>query len=66
MNDVADTRESASPAHASKDRAPVQSIDVSRHARMKRVKHMSIEQRLDLFEQLSRDAAWARGTKRVR
>jgi len=27
---------------------------------------MNFEERLDLFEQLSRDAAWAIGAKRVR
>lgn len=33
---------------------------------MRRVKLMTIEERLDLFERLTLDAAWARGAKRVR
>jgi hypothetical protein len=33
---------------------------------MRRVKRMTLEQRLELFERLSRDAAWARSAKRVR
>jgi hypothetical protein len=33
---------------------------------MRRVKRMTVEERLELFEQLSRDAAWAHGAKRVR
>jgi len=30
------------------------------------VKEMSIEERLDLFERLERDVAWARDARRVR
>jgi len=33
---------------------------------LRRVKRMTVEQRIELFEQLSRDAAWARSAKRVR
>jgi hypothetical protein len=40
--------------------------DDSRIEMMRRVKRMSLEERVDLFERLSRDAAWARSAKRVR
>jgi hypothetical protein len=33
---------------------------------MRRVKNMTVEERLALFEQLSRDAAWARTATRLR
>lgn len=49
-----------------RERAAIAPIDESRLAMMRRVKRMTVEQRLDLFETLSRDAAWARGAKRVR
>lgn len=51
---------------ASEDRIPALPIEESRLAMMRRVKRMTVEQRLDLFDALSRDAAWARGAKRVR
>jgi hypothetical protein len=38
--------------------------DESRLDMMRRVKRMSLEERLDLFERLSRDAAWVRGSAR--
>lgn len=41
-------------------------LDASRHAMLRDVKRMSIEERLDLFERLQRDAAWARGARRIR
>jgi hypothetical protein len=40
--------------------------DQSRLEMMRRVKRMSVEQRVDLFERLSRDAAWARSATRIR
>ena len=40
--------------------------DESRRATMRRVKRMTLEERIDLFERLARDAAWASGTRRVR
>lgn len=40
--------------------------DESRVEMMRRVKGMSVEQRVELFERLSRDAAWARSANRVR
>lgn len=40
--------------------------DQSRHEMMAREKRMTLEQRVELFERLSRDAAWARSAKRVR
>jgi hypothetical protein len=45
------------------DAAPV---DEARLASMRRVKQMTIEQRIDLFERVVRDAAWARRARRVR
>jgi hypothetical protein len=45
---------------------PAAAIDESRLAMLRRVKRMTVEQRIELFEQLSRDAAWARSAKRVR
>jgi hypothetical protein len=38
----------------------------SRLLMMRRVKAMTLEQRLALFERLSSDAAWARSAKRIR
>jgi hypothetical protein len=40
--------------------------DQSRLEMMAREKRMTLEQRLELFERLSRDAAWIRSAKRVR
>ena len=40
--------------------------DESRTEMMRRVKRMSVEERLDLFERLSRDAAWAKSATRLR
>jgi len=40
--------------------------DQSRLEMMAREKRMTLEQRVELFERLSRDAAWARSAKRVR
>jgi hypothetical protein len=33
---------------------------------MRRVKRMTLEERVELFERLSRDAAWTRSATRVR
>jgi hypothetical protein len=41
-------------------------LDGSRLAVMRRTAAMSLEERLSLFEALSRDAAWARAAVRVR
>jgi hypothetical protein len=41
-------------------------MDESRLLMMRREKELSVEQRLELFERLSRDAAWARSAKRLR
>jgi hypothetical protein len=38
----------------------------SRLAMLRRVKRMTIEQRIELFQSLVRDAAWARGARRVK
>jgi hypothetical protein len=41
--------------------------DESRLMMMRRVKQMTVEERLALFERLSRDAAWVRSSaKRIR
>jgi hypothetical protein len=40
--------------------------DESRLEMMAREKRMTLEQRLELFERLSRDAAWARSANRIR
>jgi len=40
--------------------------DDSRLEMMRRVKQMSVEERVDLFERLSRRVAWARSAKRLR
>jgi hypothetical protein len=47
---------------------PTQALpkDASRIEMMRRIKRMSLEERLDLFERLSRRVAWARSAKRVR
>lgn len=52
------------PSPATGDAEPV--TDESRLAMMRRVKRMTIEQRIELFQKLVRDAAWARGARRVR
>lgn len=41
-------------------------VDESRVLMMRREKAMTVEQRIELFERLSRDAAWARSAKRIR
>ena len=38
--------------------------DASRLEMMRRVKRMSLDERLELFERLSRDAAWIRRSAR--
>lgn len=45
---------------------PEVAMDESRLTMMRREKEMTVEQRIELFERLSRDAAWARSAKRVR
>jgi hypothetical protein len=40
--------------------------DASRLEMMRRVKRMSVEERLELFERMSRRVAWARSAKRLR
>lgn len=65
MFQVTGTRHDRSVEH-SRERVRTAPIDESRLTMMRRVKLMTVEERLDLFEALSRDAAWARGAKRVR
>lgn len=45
---------------------PERELDAARLAMLRDGKRMSIEERLDLFERLQRDAAWASGARRVR
>lgn len=40
--------------------------DDSRLEMMRRVKRMSVEERLELFDRLSRRVTWARSAKRLR
>ena len=54
------TEPSAHPSDAASE------LDASRLAMLRDIKRMSIEERLDLFERLQRDVAWARGARRVR
>lgn len=65
MAHVSNARSNRSGADAWQ-RPPGAPIDESRLAMLRRVKRMTVEQRIELFEQLSRDAAWARSAKRVR
>ncbi len=66
MEHVTDMQHTGSHQKAARDGTPALPIDDTRLAMMRRVKHMTVEERLDLFEQLSRDAAWVQGAKRVR
>jgi hypothetical protein len=45
---------------------PRLAIDESRLLMMRRVKRMTVEERLALFDRLSRRVTWARSAKRVR
>jgi hypothetical protein len=57
------------PSRSSAPTAPRPDLhaDESRLLMMRRVKAMTVEQRLQLFERLSRDAAWIRSAaKRIR
>lgn len=38
--------------------------DESRLEMMRRVKHLTLEERVELFDRLSRNAAWIRGSAR--
>lgn len=66
MAHVTEMRQTGSHLHNDRDAIPALSIDESRQAMLRRVKRMTVEERLDLFDQLSRDAAWAQSAKRVR
>lgn len=57
-----DPRKSSAP----EERRPEPGMDESRVLMMRREKEMTVEQRIELFERLSRDAAWARSAKRIR
>jgi hypothetical protein len=57
----------ADPNSASADRQRSgPPADESRLLMMRRIKRMTVEQRLDLFERLSRRVTWARSAKRIR
>jgi len=53
---------------SSSENTPKQGIpkDASRLEMMRRHKYMTAEERIDLFERLSRRAAWARSAKRIK
>ena len=55
-----------SRSSAPQEPPPEPATDESRLLMMRREKEMTVEQRIELFERLSRDAAWARSAKRVR
>lgn len=55
-----------SRSNAPEEPRPELAMDESRLMMTRREKEMSVEQRIELFERLSRDAAWARSAKRVR
>jgi hypothetical protein len=60
MAQMSDRRPDEEPEATSEAHA-----DEARLASMRRVKRMTIEQRIDLFERLVRDAAWACAARRV-
>ncbi len=62
MADQRASRDERSPAPTDTDAA----AEESRLAMLRRVKRMTIEQRIELFQSLVRDAAWARGARRVK
>ncbi len=66
MNRMTESRAGEERTEEARGRTSAVPLDDSREAMMRRVKRMTIEERLDLFEQLSRDAAWALSAKRVR
>jgi hypothetical protein len=51
-----------------KSQEPIEALpkDASRLLMMRRVKAMSVEERLELFERMSRRVTWARSAKRLR
>lgn len=55
-----------SGSSAPKERRPEVAMDESRVLMMRRVKRMTVEERLALFERLSRRVTWVRSAKRVR
>lgn len=55
-----------SRSSAPKQQRPGLLMDDSRVLMMRRVKRMTVEERLALFERLSRRVTWARSAKRVR
>ncbi len=62
---MADLRQAVRP-DVPIDTEPRPAADESRLTMMRRIKRLDLEERLDLFERISRDAAWVRGAKRVR
>jgi hypothetical protein len=53
-------------AGAAAEPAMSERVDETRLAMMRRVKRMTLEERIALFERLQRDAAWARRARRIR
>jgi hypothetical protein len=56
----------SSRSSAPEERRPEVAMDESRVLMMRRVKQMTVEERLALFERLSRRVTWVRSAKRVR
>ena len=66
MTSMKDRRQDARTGASAHPSDAASELHASRLAMLRDVKRMSIEERLDLFERLQRDAAWARGARRVR
>jgi hypothetical protein len=66
MRTMSSERQRTGRVRAPRARSGAAGEDEARLALMRRVKAMSLEERIALFERLSRDAAWARTARRVR
>jgi hypothetical protein len=67
MADVTEMPESAGGEHAARDEVPALAIDESRLAMMRRVKRLSVAERIDLLDRLCREQAQiAIGARRIR
>ncbi|MDQ3646987.1 MAG: hypothetical protein M3433_00085 [Actinomycetota bacterium] len=67
MIDVTEMRHSASDEKAARDGVPALPIDESRLAMMRRVKRMSLAERIDLLDRMCREQTQiAVGARRIR
>jgi hypothetical protein len=66
MDNVNDVRHTDDSEQTARDGIPALPLDESRLVMMRRVKAMTVAERLNLFEQLSTDAASLLRAKRVR